>query len=65
MLLVFGLVLIVHGFFSKNMRVKDSRTWDGFWTGKIAKKRWQAVWMRTLFVGIGLAAIEFALTFRR
>jgi hypothetical protein len=64
-MLVLGLVLIGHGLFSNNMRVKDSRTWGGFWRGKIATKWWQVLWMRTLFVSIGVAAIAFALSFGR
>jgi len=65
MMLVFGLVGMIHGVFSKNMRIKDSRTWEGFWRGKIATKQWQILLMRIVFVTIGLAAVEFALTFGR
>lgn len=65
LMLLFGLVLIVHGLFGKNIRIKNSSTWEGFWRGKIATKRWQVLLRRTLFVSIGVAAIEFALTFGR
>ena len=65
LMLAVGALLIAHGILSKNVRIKDSRTWEGFWRGKIATKWWETLWMRTIFVGIGLAAIEFALTFDR
>jgi hypothetical protein len=62
-LLVFGLLLIAHGLFSKNMRIRDSRSWHGTWKGKIVTKPWQVAFMRILFVLIGVGAINFAFTF--
>ncbi len=61
-LIAMGLVLVAHGLFSKNMRMRDSRTWEGTWRGKIVTKRWQIVYMRTLFTLIGAGAIVCALS---
>jgi hypothetical protein len=57
-----GTVLIAHGLFSKNMRMRDSRTWKGAWRGKIVTKPWQIVYMRSLFALIGAAMIFCALS---
>jgi hypothetical protein len=61
--LALGVALLVHGTFSRTMRMRDSRTTEGWWRGKVATKTWQIVYMRTLFITIGLCCIAFALTF--
>ena len=64
LMLLFGLLSIGRGLFSKNVRMRDSSTWEGWWRGKIATKRWQVFYMRSLLVVIGLAFIVFAFTFQ-
>jgi hypothetical protein len=63
LMLVFGLLLVAHGLFSKSMRMRDSSTRYGLWKGKIVTKPWQVVLMRSIFVLIGVAVINFAFTF--
>ena len=55
-LIAMGAVLIAHGLFSKNMRMRDSRTWR-LWRWKIVTKPWQIVYRRSLFTLIGAAMI--------
>ena len=64
LMLLFGLLSIGRGLFSKNVRIRDSSTWEGWWRGKIATKWWQVLYMRSLLVVIGLAFIVFAFTFQ-
>jgi hypothetical protein len=45
--LAMGLLLVAHGLFSKNMRMRDNRTLLGVWRGKIVTKPWQVLFMRT------------------
>jgi hypothetical protein len=63
LMLAFGFALIVRGLLSKNVRIRDSRTLDGWWRGKVATKTWQIVYMRSLLVLIGVGCISVALTF--
>jgi hypothetical protein len=64
-LLTFGLLIIIRGLFSENLRMRDSRTLRGLWLGKVVTKLWQIIYMRTLHVVIGVALINFALRFAR
>lgn len=61
-MLAIGFVMIAHGLLSKQMRIRDHGSWRGFLFGKIAEKRWQVVYMRALFVAIGVACIVSALS---
>ena len=61
-LIAMGALLIAHGFFSKHMRMRDSRTWEGAWRGKIVTKPWQIAYMRGLFILIGGVMIFCALS---
>lgn len=63
MMLALGVTLAAHGAFSREIRIRDSHTIEEWWKGKVATKPWQIVYMRTLFVAIGLCCIVFALTF--
>ncbi len=53
--------LMAQSLFSKNMRMRDSRTWKGAWRGKIVTKSWQIVYMRSLSILIGVVMIMCAL----
>jgi hypothetical protein len=55
-MVIFGLLCIAHGVFSKHMRIRD----PGKLRGKIAKKRWQIVYMRTFFIVLGVLILDFA-----
>ncbi len=61
-LIAMGALLIAHGFFSKHMRMRDSRTWEGALQGKIVTKPWQIAYMRGLFILIGGVMIFCALS---
>src|SRR5215470_13210129 len=63
LMLLFGVLFIGKGLFSRNVRIRDSSTVAGWWRGKIATKPWQVLYMRSLLVGIGIAFIVFAFTF--
>jgi hypothetical protein len=52
-----GLACAAHGLLNKNMRIRDSRTWKGAWKGKIVTKPWQIIYMRGLFILIGIGMI--------
>lgn len=56
-LIAMGTLLIVRGLSSKKMRMRDSRTLEGSWRGKIVTKPRQIVYMRSLFALIGAAMI--------
>ena len=56
-MLVLGILVIAHGLLSRHMRVRE-----GLWRGKVVKKRWQIVLMRSWFVLIGLAIAAMAFT---
>lgn len=60
LLLGMGVALIAHGLFSKHMRMRDPSTLSGAWKGKIVTKQWQILFMRTLFVVVGIATVAFA-----
>jgi hypothetical protein len=57
-MVVLGWLLIAHGLFSKHMRMRDGLG------SRIAAKRWQIVYMRTLFLVIGVALFNLR-CFRR
>jgi hypothetical protein len=56
-LIAMGAAFIAHGLFSKNMRIRDSRTWEGTWRGKIVSNPRQRVYMRSLFTLIGVSMV--------
>jgi len=62
LMVAFGFLWIAHGVFSRNMRMRDSTTLDGWWRGKIATG-WRELYMRGLFVLIGIGFITIACTF--
>ena len=61
MLLALGVVLIGRGVLGKNVGIRDSTTWDAWLWGRVATKLWEKVYIRTLYVAIGIAAILTAL----
>jgi hypothetical protein len=60
-MIALGLAVIVHGVASKHMRIRDSSTLYGLWRGKIVKKPWQVLLMRSFFVVLGICFVVFAL----
>jgi len=62
-MLLLALLLIAHSIFSRNMRMRDSSTWRGILRGRVVTKRWQNIYMRTLYVVIGVGALVLAVTF--
>ena len=62
MMLAFAVICMGHGLFGRNVRMRDSRTFEGWLKGKVVTG-WKAIYMRILFVLIGIAAIIFAFSF--
>lgn len=58
MMAFFGLCILAYGLFAKTMRTRGAG-----WRGKVLKKRWQILCMRTFIVLLGIATINFAFTY--
>ena len=61
MLIGLGVAVIFHSLFSKNMRIRHSSSLYGLWRGRLLKKPWQILLMRSFFVILGACCIASAL----
>jgi hypothetical protein len=61
-LIAMGVVVMAHGLFGRNVKMRDSGSWQGLWHGKIVTKPWQVLLMRTLFTLIGASMVVCGLS---